>query len=1026
MSDRLNHIARAIATQFRRATRRLTSLMGAVSCVGMLTALWLSLICQASLAQPMPPLDESLNRAIHEIATKQAVDVREFQALLQEFVAMLNTNESRVAQFVPRVATPERVDRLFRMPEVARLPKTVRENGLIFAGQAGSTLMTFDKPSDVVAKVSFWFPAEMDSARSRDDRLAINLYGPFKNWAVEPATFMALWNCMPTEVWLDPKANPFRNRLGKPKFMSIRGNGSQDTDFGECVRARNGYYGVYTNEEAAQLAEQLRLMAGRVVPHLQNKFANFLQTNRCRGSGPDDCVLLLHLWASLTADDPRLARMLQSLETDVALNAPLPAMKMPFDGSNPHFEAGAERFDAVWRRAAFLRAKLRSILSGSDAWPKEALRESIGQIIVLQKLLEGPYASRFDYADLDYRAPAISPWRVLYTELRVRETGPNGLPPEILEWVPRPRDGVTLRRVRAAVLEALSDMEGIADCRVVKPWLTPELATEYALSRLGISRDGSAPSCAQPDWPWLKAGASEAAVLERTRYLDYLQAANSKSRDEVLSQLANYGDDCFGKQKGSLPDWQQRLCSRWIHEPATVQLTLKNSKLRLDKSRQFRQFVSQAPRDGGNGIADQRAWLSSLAQGMPGQASTHLAAYAKELQDKGQVIDVVNLWRHPGHSRALFELHMAGGDCATVLLLLTPHGVQKVFVPPRISQRSVCHTDIVRVSDLDQDGRLEVWWTPESWGATRFDACTGDDGDLRRNLDCSAIDQPAEMAEIDGAALTYFVNNRQSRSETPTEEVWTSSENLYQFAKSPDIQVVGLTPACNRILVGSVLYQKLGIAEWSENASAGREVMELACARHPIHPDQTIVALFHELAGATGPNDVYRAGFVVAVIDIQRKRVLSIYRSEIEEDGGTRIRGGGGLRLDTARYHLTPNVRAFGVRMSIAYSPRYAEGGSSDQLTLFVEEGNKLRPVLSDLAMSSWEMLDSNGCFDQPENSELPCVIEDQTRTLALAPSSTNGWRDLELTTMTTQRDSGVPGKRQVEKTLRYLKNKYE
>ena len=68
-----------------------------------------------------------------------------------------------------------------------------------------------------------------------------------------------------------------------------------------------------------------------------------------------------------------------------------------------------------WRRAAFLRAKLRSILSASNEWPKEALRETIGQIIVLQQLLESPYAARFGYSALD-DASAISPWQVLYSK----------------------------------------------------------------------------------------------------------------------------------------------------------------------------------------------------------------------------------------------------------------------------------------------------------------------------------------------------------------------------------------------------------------------------------------------------------------------------------------------------------------------------------------------------------------------------------------------------------------------------------
>ena len=736
--------------------------------------------------------------------------------------------------------------------------------------------------------------------------------------------------------------------------------------------------------------------------------------------------MLLHLWASLAAEDPLLARMLQSLEPDLALNAPLSAMKMPFSQSRPEFESGTERFDTVWRRAAFLRAKLRSILSGSNAWPQNALRASIQQVIALQKLLDDPYAKHFNYADLDYRAPAISPWQILYADLRVRKTARNGLPPELLGWESQPRDAVTLSRVRSAVLEALPDLDTAARCNLVKPWLTPELAVEYALSRLAVSGDASASSCVQPDWAWLKAGESEAAVFARSRYLDVLQTAPPIARDHVLSQLTDYGADCFAKPKGGFSDWQQRLCSRWIHEPQTAQLKLKNSKLSLDQSRQFSQFVSQAPRtDDNKPIANQQAWLSAMAQGIPGQASTALAAFAKELQDKGQVIEAVNLWQHPGHSRALIELHMAGGDCATVLVQMTPQGLQKLVVPARISQRSTCHTDIVRVSDLDQDGKLEVWWALEDWGATRFDACAGDEGDLQRNLDCSAINQPAQMAEIDGDTLTYFVNDSQSSVQRSAQEDWTMRGNAYPLPSGSYLQAAHES-ACNRKLVGTVLSQKLGVEEWSKNASGGLEIMDLACAPHPVHPEQTLVALFHELADAKGTDDAYQAGFAVAVINIQRKLVLRLYRSTLAEDGGTRIRGGGKLRLDTARYYLTPKVRAFGVRMDIDWSPRMAEGGSGDQLTLMVEEGNKLRPVLSELNMRSWTMLESGGCFDQSENSKLPCVIEDQTRTLGLASGSTNGWRDLEVMTTISQRDSSAPAKRRVEKTLRYLKNKYE
>lgn len=993
----------------------------------MLMALWLGLMCQATLAQSKWYFDESLDRTIQEIAAKQRVGEQEIKALLIEFEAMHNTPDNRVSAFVPKVATPERVDRLFRMPEVGRLPRDLRVSGLIFAGQEGSTLMRFDKPSDVFAKANLWFPDEMASARKSDERPDIRLNGPFVNWALEAATFMAMWNCLPLETFTDPRANPFRNRPTKNMFLSNKSRDGGETDFGQCVHMRSGNYGVRSNEVAAQLAKELPLMAGRVVPSLQSKFATFLQNNRCRGGGVDDCVLTLHLWASLTPGDVRLAQMLQSLEVDVALNAPLPALKAPADVYELPFEAGSDRFDAVWRRAAFLRAKLRSVLSGVSGWPPQALRETIWQMIALQKSLDSPYARRFDYADVDYRATAISPWQFLYEDLRAPKTGRYGLPPEVLNWERTPRDGATLRQVRTLVLEALPEIEKMGQCEYVKPWLTHELAEEYAFGRLVSDRDGIAPVCVQPDWAWLKEGASEAAVFARTRYQEYLQKANTVKRDEVLSGLTNFGKECFDKKKSGASDWGRPLCDRWIHAPQAVWLKMKNSKLRLDRNRQFRQFVSHAPSESdGTRKTDQQVWLSTLAQGLPGRASDHLGAYAKALHDKEQQVESVNLWRHPGHSRALMEVHMAGGDCATDLLLLTPQGVHKVYVPPRISQRSVCHTDIVRVSDLDLDGRLEAWWAPENWGATRFDSCAGDEGDMRRNLDCTAIDEPAEMAEIDGTALTYFVDNSLSRSEVPNGEVWSFSENVYQLPKVPDIQVAGSEGACNRILIGSVLSQEIGVAEWSDRASAGTEVLDLVCARHPVHPERTIVALFHDLGTASAPEDAYVAGFVVAVIDLQRSRILSIYRSEIEEDGGTRIRGGGKLRLDTARYYLKPNVRAIGVRMNIAYSPHAAEGGHGDQLTLFVEEGKKLRPVLSDLAMSSWEMLDSSGCFVQTETSELPCVIEDQVRTLALAPSSTNGWRDLVLTTTSTVRDSGAPGKRQVERVFRYANGRYD
>lgn len=934
---------------------------------------------------PRPILNlDKLKPALQEIGGKHKMNLQELESLLQEFEAMRQTDESDVDKFTVLVATPERVDRLYQMPEVALIPKSLRENGLIFAGYPGSRLLKFQKPSDIISKVSFWFPDEIARARS-NNRLSpsdIRLWGPFKNWETESAAFMAMWNCVPQIAWLQPAHSPFRNTrsISHPLApLHARSSDYSEFDFGLCVRTT----------------------AGRVVPKLQSKFNNFLKDNRCRGAGPDDCVLVLHLWASLIPDDPELATMMQSLEADVALNSSLPNMKKAYSNWSPQdIDAGAERFDEVWRRAAFLRAKLISILEATDAWPVDALNKTIRQIITLQQLLQTPYAYHFDYVDMDYRSPASSPWLVLKSL----------------------RDVETKKLVQAVVVYELSKVERGIDCRVFEPWLTPALRTEIALSASQPSVDRLS-ECVKPDWRLLLEGESDDAVQLRTRYFDVVQTADPQFREMLLSNLTHDGNDCFGDKKTVASDWQHKLCQKWIHEPTIVTPTLKNTQLRLEKSHQFHKLSSSHPNES-EGI-DQRVWLLSLAEGMPAEAKIKMSAYANELDRKGLRVDSATLWRHAGHSRALIELGLAGGNCTRLFVLLSPHEAREIDIPKRIWREALCHSEIVRVSDLDQDGNLETWWALDNWGAASFDACKGDDSDLERNLDCSAKNQHAKMAEIGGDALTYFVDNRGARSEVPMGENWTATGNDYPLPAA-SVAKVSSIEACNRMLIGSVLAAKLGIEAWSENAIGGREVIDIACAKHPVNPDFTLVALFHELSNRDSATDENQVGLVVAVIDIKRRKLLRAYRDMIGEDGGTRIRGSSGsLRLDTARYSLAPNVRAFGVRMNIGYSPRYAEGGSSNYLTLFVEEGKTLRPILSNLAMSSWTMTDSRGCFTNDEIPEFPCLVESEEKHLALSSTSTNGWRDLEVITTRTREGEPKPIKRVREQKLRYQNGEY-
>jgi hypothetical protein len=204
--------------------------------------------------------------------------------------------------------------------------------------------------------------------------------------------------------------------------------------------------------------------------------------------------------------------------------------------------------------------------------------------------------------------------------------------------------------------------------------------------------------------------------------------------------------------------------------------------------------------------------------------------------------------------------------------------------------------------------------------------------------------------------------------------------------------------SCSKTLVGEILKAKLGIdfGDSALNDDRG-DVIELACKAHPTRPGLTIVALFHSLKDARGETEQDKSGFAVAVIDQQRRTLHGLYRKVFQEDAT--IRSSGPLFIDTARYQLKRGMRAFGVRMNTGYGPRCADGGWNSFLTLFVEEGNQLTPVLEMLPMNSWSYPEGNKtCGEEPQGG----VFESTAWSLALSATTTAGWRDLDVFARTT------------------------
>jgi hypothetical protein len=138
------------------------------------------------------------------------------------------------------------------------------------------------------------------------------------------------------------------------------------------------------------------------------------------------------------------------------------------------------------------------------------------------------------------------------------------------------------------------------------------------------------------------------------------------------------------------------------------------------------------------------------------------------------------------------------------------------------------------------------------------------------------------------------------------------------------------------------------------------------------------------------PGDVKK--LIVAVIDQKSGCVVNSYQSQISEGAITEV-GRDSLELDTARYQLAKDIRAFGVRFhNQGRPPSAVDILMNDELTLLIPEGKSLRPVLRRLPMHLNQKnvcpLDEGGWTWFWNSADLSIGIEN---------TSTNGFHDLRV-----------------------------
>jgi len=175
------------------------------------------------------------------------------------------------------------------------------------------------------------------------------------------------------------------------------------------------------------------------------------------------------------------------------------------------------------------------------------------------------------------------------------------------------------------------------------------------------------------------------------------------------------------------------------------------------------------------------------------------------------------------------------------------------------------------------------------------------------------------------------------------------------------------------------------LATWMKTLHPGRELdtEHAACKIWPADPSLTLAVQPMLKAGGSADDGVYDVEILVA--DSQSGAIVA-HRYEpaaITSDAVALS----GINLDTARYQLTPQLRAFGVRVSYDHMSSAAPF-EAEALSLYVLEGHTLRRVLGNL-----------GTLIGSGESDTRCVghYTKTVRTVAIGAPGASGYATLHI-----------------------------
>ncbi len=164
------------------------------------------------------------------------------------------------------------------------------------------------------------------------------------------------------------------------------------------------------------------------------------------------------------------------------------------------------------------------------------------------------------------------------------------------------------------------------------------------------------------------------------------------------------------------------------------------------------------------------------------------------------------------------------------------------------------------------------------------------------------------------------------------------------------------------------------------------------CKVWPSNASKIIVAIaYYDQGHVQDPENFYdEKHFILAVVNIDNNMIQSSYQWVDSSDIGENS-----LSIDTARYDLANGVRAFGLDISEQYHPHSVNGGLGPYRTLFVQQGQIIKPVLKDFLLSQWEYVVEGMVSTWPDGDK---SIMNTSYMIGLSRSITNGFRDLVIT----------------------------